>query len=81
MDKKKNTTCQERYPVSKDKPQEDNRKDTIMIKSNPIHTRWATYKLEWFSHRSKSSEPHIRLPSLGVWQQKDELVRPQRMWP
>ena len=48
-----------------------------MIKSNPIHARWATHKLEIiipqkFSLRSESSEPHVRLPSLGVWQWEEE---------
>ena len=31
-------------------------------------TNWKIIVPQKFSHRSKSSEPHVRLPSLGVWQ-------------
>ena len=46
-------------------------------KSNPIPLRWAIHKLgkiivQRFSHRSESSEPHVRLPSPGVSHQEDE---------
>ena len=46
-----------------------------MIKSNPIPTRWVTHKLEKYnikeiSHCCDSSEPHVRLHTLGI-QQKD----------
>ena len=46
-----------------------------MIKSNPIPAGSATHKLKnnipkKFSHCCDSSEPHIRLPSLGI-QQRD----------
>ena len=48
-----------------------------MIKSNPIPTGWATHKLKnnyttELSHRSESSELHVRLPSMGVWQCEEE---------
>ena len=33
------------FPKTK-QPQQDGRKDTIMIESNPISTRWVTHKLE-----------------------------------
>ena len=51
-----------RYPSPKTnkKPQWDGRRATITIKSNPTPARWVTYKL--------NSEPHVRLPSLGIWQ-------------
>ena len=44
-----------------------------LIKPNPILTRWAPSNWEMvisqrFSDRSQTSEPHTRLPSLGVWQ-------------
>ena len=39
---KKDTPC----PKTKKKPQQDGRRSTIMIKSNPIPTRLVTYKLE-----------------------------------
>lgn len=48
-------------------------RDTITIKSNPISTRWVTHRLRTittkeFFHCREGSEPHIRLPSLGIWQ-------------
>ena len=43
-----------------------------MIKSNPVHACWATHKLEKIIpqkfYRSENPEPHVRLPSLRVWQ-------------
>ena len=70
------------HPKTKKKPQRYGRSGTIVIKSNPIHDRWVTHKLEnnyttEGLHRRESSEPHIRLPSLGVWQWEEEL---QRIW-
>ena len=50
------------------------RRDTIMIKSNPIHlpggwtTTWSTVIPKKFSHFCKGSAPHLRLPSLGIGQ-------------
>ena len=65
----------------KTETQRDGRRGAIMVKSNPILATWAiqTEKLlETFSHKSESSEPHIRLPCLarGVWQWRR---RPQRI--
>ena len=62
------------HPEIKEKPQWNSRRGTIMIKSNPIPTKWVIRKLE----NSNTKEilpllqrfgPHIRLPSLGIWQQ------------
>ena len=41
-----------------------------MIKSNPIPTRWENNNTKKFSHYCEGSEPHSRLPSLGI-QQRD----------
>ena len=54
------------------------RRGSIMIKSNPTAPGWVNHKLKTiisqsFFHRSESSEPHIRIPSLGVWHQEEEL--------
>ena len=35
-------------------------------------TNWKIIISQRFSHRSESSEPHVRLPSLGVWHQEEE---------
>ena len=34
------------WPKTKENPQQDSRRGTITIKSNPIPTGWVTYKLE-----------------------------------
>ena len=34
------------HPKTKKKPQQDGRRDAIVIKSNPIPIGWATHKLE-----------------------------------
>ena len=34
------------HAKTKKKPQQDGRKGTIMIKSNPIPARWVTHRLE-----------------------------------
>ena len=64
------------YIQWKGKPQWSGRRGTVVIKSNPIPTGWLSHKLEnnyiWFSHKSETSEPHSRLPSLGFWQQEEE---------
>ena len=46
---------------------------------------WKIIIPQKFSHRSESSEPHVRLPSLGVWQQEEELpetlaLKASRVW-
>ena len=48
LTKKNAGTYQKRHPISKTKkkPQWDSRRGTTVIKSNPIHARWATHKLE-----------------------------------
>ena len=81
-----------RTPLSlakiKKKPQRDGRKGTIMIKSNPIPTRWVTHKLESkvpkeFSHCCEGSEPHGRLHSLGQrdWEFPRNLtLKPSEIW-
>ena len=66
-----------RYPTSKDKATVRWQEGCNCDKANPIPAEWVTHKLEnnyitKFSHRSESSESHGRLPSLGVWQQKEE---------
>ena len=36
-------------------------------------TNWKIILSQTFSHRNEVSEPHVRLPSLGVWLQGEEL--------
>lgn len=36
------------------------------------HPKWKISIAERFSHGSETSEPHIRLPSLGVWHQEED---------
>ena len=65
------------HPNTRKKLQRDGRRGAIAIQSNPIPVRWVRHKLEIiisqrFSQRSESSEPHVRLPSLGVWQREKE---------
>ena len=75
---KKNVGCTKKntlYTKIKKKPQ-DCRRDTC-VKSNLISTRWMIHKLKnsyttEVLHRSESPEPHVRLPSLGVWQQYEK---------
>ena len=48
------------------------RGSALMIWSHAIPPRWTSPKLEstyWqkFSHKSESSEPQVKIPSLGVW--------------
>ena len=42
------------------------------------HTNWRIIILQKFSHRSESSELHVRLPSLGIWHQEGGS---QSIWP
>ena len=44
-----------------------------MISGQP--TNWKSIIPKKFSHRSESSEPQIRLPSLEVWQWEEESPR------
>ena len=78
------------HPKTKEKLQWDGRRGTITIKSNPITTGWVTHKLENIiplksTHWSEGSEPHVRLPNLGVWQWEEEFPENQawkasRIW-
>ena len=60
------------HPKTKKKPQPNGRR-TIMIKIK-AHTlggwptKWKTIMPNKFSHYREDLEPHIRLPSLGMWQ-------------
>ena len=85
-----NNNQQRRYSTSKDKknPQWDSRKSASATQSNSIPTEWATHKLEntsqSFSHRTESSEPQIRLPSLQAWHQEEApehlALKASRVW-
>ena len=48
-----------------------------MRKPNPEPTTWVTHKLEnnYITEvlPQESSEPHVGLPSLGVWHREEEL--------
>ena len=78
------------HPKTKEKPQWDSRRGAITIKSNPITTGGVTHKLEnnyttKSTYWSEGSEPHIRLPNLGVWQREEELpenqtLKASRIW-
>ena len=80
------------YPKTKKKSQWDGRRGTIKINSNHIHawvggqpTNWKIIITQKFSHRNKSSEPHARVPSLGVLQQEEEppenlALKAGRVW-
>ena len=77
---KKDTT----HPKTKEKPQWDGRRGAITVKSNPITAGSVTHKLEniyttevhpW----SEVSEPHVRLPKLGVWQWEEEFLENQTL--
>ena len=66
------------HPKIKEKPQWDGRRGAITIKSNPITTGWVTNKLRTIIPQkstlwSEGSEPHVRLPNLGVQQQEEEF--------
>ena len=78
------------HPKTKEKPQWDGRRGALTVKSNPITAGWVTYKLEntyttevheW----NEGSEPHVRLPNLGVQQQEEEFpenqtLKASRIW-
>ena len=58
-------------PEIRKKLQQDSRRGTITIKSNPLRAGWVTQELEnnrtkEILHRYEGSEPHMRLPSLGT---------------
>ena len=71
------------HPKTKKKPQQDSRRGTIMIKSNPYPPvgwpiNWTTIIKKKFSHCCEGSESHIRLPSLGIHK---GTGNPQGIWP
>ena len=88
LPKKQNKTKKTPCPKTKKTPQQDGRRGTITIKSNPIPTRWVTHKLESkvpkeFSHCCEGSEPHGRLHSLGQrdWEFPRNLtLKPSEIW-
>ena len=47
---------------------ERGRMGELGIQSNPIPTNWRITIVWRFSHWSESSEPHVGLPSLRVWE-------------
>ena len=71
------------HPKTKEKPQWDGRRGTITIKSNPITagwlTNWRTIIPQKSTHWSEDSEPHVRLPNLGVWQREEEFLENQTL--
>ena len=74
----------------KKKLQQDGRRGTNMIKSNPISVRWwptnwRTITSKTFSHSCEGSKPYVRLSSLGSWQRDWEspgnlTVKASRLW-
>lgn len=49
------------------------------------HTNWKIIILRRFSHRSESSQRHVRIPSMGVWHREEELpeqlaLKASRAW-
>ena len=83
MDRRILETTKKDHSISKDKPQQDGRRDTITIKSNPISTRWVTHWLEnnnnkgvlpllwrcWTSHQA--SQPGDLTEGLGIPRESD----------
>ena len=54
------------HPKTKEKPQWDDRRGTITIKSNPITTGWVTHKTrEQLCHRSPSTGVKVLSPTSG----------------
>ena len=84
------------HPKTKEKPQWDSRRGAITIKSNSITAEWVTHNCsplsDWrtiipqkSTHWSEGSEPHVRLPNLGIWQWEEEFpenqtLKPSRIW-
>ena len=78
MDRRILETTKKDHSISKDKPQQDGRRDTITIKSilyppGGWPTDWRTITTKEFFHCCEGAEPHIRLPSLGIWQRDWEF--------
>ena len=71
-------------PKTKEKPQWDSRRGAITIKSNPITAGgWLTNQRilipQKSTHWSEGSEPHVRLPNLGVRQWEEEFLENQTL--
>ena len=75
---KKDMPC----PATKEKPQWNSRRGTIMIKAKPILSRWLTYRLE--KNNTKEVDPLLwRLsPMWGfpVWGSRKGITNPQGTW-
>ena len=72
------------HPKTKEKPQWDDRKGAITVKSNPITASWATHKLgNTYTTEVHPLEwrfwAHIRLPNLGVQQREEEFLENQTL--
>ena len=72
------------HPKTKEKLQGDGRRGAITIKSNPITTGWVTPNQRTLipqksTHWSEGSEPHVRLPNLGVQQWGEEFLENQTL--
>ena len=84
------TKKKKRSPKTKEKSQWDGRRGAIMIKSNLIPlggqtTNWKTVVPKKFSLCRAGSEPHVRLPSLGIqqrdWEHAGNLtLKGSRIW-
>ena len=72
------------HPKTKEKLQWNGRRGPITIKSNPEPlggwlTNWRTPVPQKSTHWSEGSEPDVRLPNLGVWQQEKEFLEKQNL--
>ena len=72
------------HPKAKEKPQWDGRRGAITIKQIPYQlgeclTNWRTLIAQKSTHWSEGTEPHIRLPNLGVQQQEEEFLENQTL--
>ena len=69
---------------TKEKPQWDGRRGAITIKSNPLTAgwvlaNWRTFIPQKSTHWREGSEPHVRLPDLGVQQQEEKFLENQTL--
>ena len=68
------------HPRTKEKPQQNGRRGTITIKSNPMPARWVIHKLKsnnTFSYCCEGPWPHIRLPTMRF---QPREWNPQGIW-
>ena len=66
------------HPKTKKKPQDSgalSRFNQIPYPLGRQLTNWKIIILQGFSHRSKSSEPQVRLLNLGIWHQKQKFPK------